>query len=40
MNKKFEWLDYINFCREKHLKPLLASSLDIYFAKHRGKHES
>lgn len=30
MNKKFEWLDYINFCREKHLKPLLA----------RGKHES
>lgn len=40
MNKKFEWLDYINFCREKNLKPLLASSLDIYFAKHRGKHES
>lgn len=37
MNKKFEWLDYINFCREKHLKPLLASSF--YFAKHRGKHE-
>ena len=31
MNKKFNWLEYVNFCRKNNLKPLKVTSLNIYF---------